>query len=185
MVEQAILPRFALSVRQPWAWAIIHGGKDIENRSWRSDNPGMRFRGPFCVHAAAGMTRDEYEDAADTMAFLGVACPPPSELLRGGIIGTAIINDIVTESKSGWFFGPKGLVVEAVSPIDFIGVGGQLGFFQWWQDGPRPPPVEPAKWMKNWGAELAAPARPIEMFGPPNPLSPLQRAMLAAKDRKP
>ncbi|WP_409188395.1 hypothetical protein [Bradyrhizobium sp. RDM4] len=27
------LPEFALSVRQPWAWAIIHGGKDVENRS--------------------------------------------------------------------------------------------------------------------------------------------------------
>lgn len=23
-----------LTVRQPWAWAIAHGGKDIENRSW-------------------------------------------------------------------------------------------------------------------------------------------------------
>lgn len=22
----------AISVRQPWAWLIIHGGKDIENR---------------------------------------------------------------------------------------------------------------------------------------------------------
>lgn len=28
-----ILPRKALSVRQPWAWAIIFGGKPIENRS--------------------------------------------------------------------------------------------------------------------------------------------------------
>lgn len=24
----------ALTVRQPWAWAIIHGGKNIENRDW-------------------------------------------------------------------------------------------------------------------------------------------------------
>jgi hypothetical protein len=23
-----------LTVRQPWAWAIIHGGKDAENRNW-------------------------------------------------------------------------------------------------------------------------------------------------------
>jgi hypothetical protein len=23
----------ALTVRQPWAWAIVHGGKDIENRT--------------------------------------------------------------------------------------------------------------------------------------------------------
>src|SRR5271166_5383927 len=26
-------PMLALSIRQPWAWAIIHAGKDVENRS--------------------------------------------------------------------------------------------------------------------------------------------------------
>jgi hypothetical protein len=26
----------AISVRQPYAWAIIHGGKDVENRSQRA-----------------------------------------------------------------------------------------------------------------------------------------------------
>ena len=26
----------ALSLRQPFAWAVIHGGKDVENRSWHS-----------------------------------------------------------------------------------------------------------------------------------------------------
>lgn len=41
----------ALSIRQPWAWLILHGGKDIENRSWNTN-----FRGRFLIHAAAGMT---------------------------------------------------------------------------------------------------------------------------------
>jgi hypothetical protein len=27
----------ALTVRQPWAWAIIYGGKDVENRRRRSE----------------------------------------------------------------------------------------------------------------------------------------------------
>lgn len=49
-----------LSIRQPWAWAILHAGKDIENRDWAT-----RFRGPFLVHAGKGCTRDEYEDAVD------------------------------------------------------------------------------------------------------------------------
>ena len=44
----------ALSIRQPWAWLIVHGRKDIENRSWRT-----KFRGRFLVHAAQGMTRRE------------------------------------------------------------------------------------------------------------------------------
>jgi hypothetical protein len=37
----------ALSIKQPWAWLIVNGHKDIENRDWRSDNPGLKYRGEF------------------------------------------------------------------------------------------------------------------------------------------
>jgi ASCH domain len=37
----------ALSVRQPWAWLIIAGHKDVENRSWTTT-----YRGPLLIHAA-------------------------------------------------------------------------------------------------------------------------------------
>ena len=36
-----------LTIRQPWAWAIVHGGKDVENRS-RSLGP---YRGLVAIHA--------------------------------------------------------------------------------------------------------------------------------------
>jgi hypothetical protein len=42
-----------LTVRQPWAWAIIHGGKDVENRS---RNIAGSYRGPVAIHAAIGAT---------------------------------------------------------------------------------------------------------------------------------
>lgn len=54
----------ALSIRQPWAWLIVHGGKDIENRSWHT-----KFRGRFLVHAAKGMTSNEF-----TQALLASLC---------------------------------------------------------------------------------------------------------------
>lgn len=38
----------ALTVRQPWAWAIARGHKPIENRSWTTS-----YRGPLAIHAAA------------------------------------------------------------------------------------------------------------------------------------
>ena len=38
-----------LTVRQPWAWAIIHGGKTIENRS---RNVAGKYRGPVAIHVA-------------------------------------------------------------------------------------------------------------------------------------
>ena len=37
-----------LTVRQPWAWAIIHGGKDVENRS---RSIAGSYRGPVAIHA--------------------------------------------------------------------------------------------------------------------------------------
>ena len=37
----------ALSVCQPWAWAIVHGIKKVENR-WRP----TRHRGPLVIHAS-------------------------------------------------------------------------------------------------------------------------------------
>lgn len=38
----------ALTVQQPWAWAIIHGGKDVENRT-----QAWTYRGPLAIHAGA------------------------------------------------------------------------------------------------------------------------------------
>ena len=38
----------AITVRQPWAWAIVHGGKDVENRS---RNIAGAYRGPVAIHA--------------------------------------------------------------------------------------------------------------------------------------
>lgn len=125
------LPKLALSVRQPWAWAIVHASKPVENRSWKKGNPGLKFRGDVCVHASKGMTRAEYEEAADFMASIGITVPPAADLLRGGIVGVTCIVDIVSELNSPWFFGPKGLLLADTKPVDFIPSVGALGFFAW------------------------------------------------------
>lgn len=134
----ADLPRLALSIRQPWAWAIVHAGKDIENRNWPT-----KYRGPICIHAAKGMTRGEYDDANDVIGrtvgrveqawldrWLGVTAAPML-LDRGGIIGVAEIVDCVDASSSPWFIGRYGFVLRNAHPVDFISVKGALGFFDW------------------------------------------------------
>lgn len=144
------LPHLALSVRQPWAYALANRWKPVENRSWRAANPGIKFRGDFAIHASSGMTRDEYEDCADLCRSLGFQCPPPADLDRGGIVGVGTIVDIVSEFDSPWFFGPKGLIVANARPVDFIPVGGRLGFFDWRELLPfakHGKPIEAAKWM--------------------------------------
>ena len=45
-----------LTVKQPWAWAIIHAGKDVENRS---RNIAGSYRGPVAIHAAKSQFDDD------------------------------------------------------------------------------------------------------------------------------
>lgn len=148
------IPRLALSVRQPWAWAIIHGGKDIENRDWRRPNPGLSFRGEVAIHASQGMTRAEYEDARDFMARIGVECPWPAHLQRGGIVGVVRIVDMVKDHESPWFMGRIGLVLAGPRPVTFTPSSGALGFFEW-KPASAPLVPEPARWMLRYGAQPA------------------------------
>lgn len=76
----------ALTIRAPWAWAIAQGWKRVENRSWAT-----RFRGRIAIHAAVSKESDA--DAAATFASLGLE--PPTEFVRGAIVGTVELVDIL------------------------------------------------------------------------------------------
>lgn len=141
------LPNLALSVRQPWAWAIIFGGKDVENRSWQAVNHGLTRRGRIALHASSGMTREEYVGAAAFMDEIGVKCPAAIALPRGGIVGSVEIVDVVKDSLSPWFFGPRGLVMANPEPCDFIPAKGALGFFNWRDRLTDDIPATP-RWMR-------------------------------------
>ena len=130
------LPKLALSIRQPWAWAIMNAGKDVENRSWAT-----KRRGPICIHAASTLTSDEIEDFNITLRGISQLCPEylparceyplQDQLYRRRIIGTAEIVDCVEASESPWFFGRYGFVLRNVQAVAFIPVKGTLGFFDW------------------------------------------------------
>ena len=124
------LPPKALSIRQPWAWAIINAGKDIENRDWPT-----KFRGPVCIHAAKAVPPVRYLlDCHEATKITGRDNMPPKlgeDFHRGGIIGVAEIVECVETSESPWFFGRYGFVLRNARPVDFIPVKGALGFFDW------------------------------------------------------
>jgi hypothetical protein len=68
-------------IRQPWAWLIVHGFKDIENRSWAT-----RYRGMLLIQASAGRpTKRSLEEARVFARKRGVELPEDFE--RGGIVG--------------------------------------------------------------------------------------------------
>lgn len=149
-----MLPNRALSIRQPWAWAILHAGKDVENRSWdmKNTNRLWEHRGRIAVHASQGMARDEYIHAKKFMRQLGIECPHPLDdaLQRGGIVGSVEIVDAVKKSDSPWFFGTLGLVLRDARPCEFTPVNGLLGFFDWRERRRGHEPVPVFKWMQEW-----------------------------------
>jgi len=115
----------ALSIKQPWAWAIIDGHKSIENRDWKNK---PRYRGPLLIHASksydktgASWINDQFPELRIPNLYVGEG--------MGGIVGIAYFTDIVRYSESPWFFGPLGLVLEQAKPLPFFPCKGQLGFF--------------------------------------------------------
>lgn len=112
----------ALSIRQPWAWLIVMGHKDIENRTWPTS-----FRGEFLIHAGKAFDHAGYQWV---MSEMGVALPEPARFERGGIVGSAEITDCVTQHDSRWFSGPFGFVIINGRARRFRPLSGKLGFFE-------------------------------------------------------
>jgi hypothetical protein len=125
----------ALSLTQPWAWLVVYGGKDIENRV-----PGFShksFRGEFLIHAAKGMTeRDWYGAFAFTRALdakLALRIPQARDLHRGCIIGIGEITNMLPPGDSGkpWHMRDQyGFVLRNVRPLAPIPCKGSLGFWK-------------------------------------------------------
>ena len=79
-----------MTVRQPWADAIIDGTKDVENRTWT-----ISYRGPIWVHASK---KRDTSDVAKRM------CGDRTGLVTGHIIGSVELVDIVRGHDSPWAF---------------------------------------------------------------------------------
>lgn len=114
-----------LCVRQPWAWAIIHGGKDIENRCWET-----RYRGPLLIASSQGWHRSTYEYYLENFSRGKDKCPSREELVVGAILGKVDLVDCVDAHRSKWFEGDYGFVLRHPKPLSRpIPIKGRLGLF--------------------------------------------------------
>lgn len=122
----------AITIKQPWASLIVHGIKDIENRSWRTD-----FRGRVLIHSSA---------KGDIAKF---GCLQPNQRLKvlntpmgrigfnylpfGSIIGSVEIVDCVQNHPSIW--ADKGVYNWVLAnPVLFkkpIPAKGRLSFWEY------------------------------------------------------
>lgn len=98
----------ALSIRPPWAHAIAHLGKRIENRTWST-----RYRGPLLIHASSTFVRSEFDELADILGYR----VEPHECASGAIIAIAnLLNCVPIErvKHDPWAIGPIAWILDDV-----------------------------------------------------------------------
>jgi hypothetical protein len=116
----------ALTLRQPWAWMVVHGGKRIENRRWQPWEKlggGKRrpWRGEFLIHAGLTCTEEEYRHALD-FAF--------------GVPGR------------DWAIGGSELGERYIPALDELPVGAYVGRAR--LTGVLPKPTQELGWEHDW-----------------------------------
>ena len=137
-----------LSIRQPWAWAIVRGWKTVENRNWRTDH-----RGPLAIHAPLAEDDEDLPrvlDLVDRTNYLrGHARVYPSVLQQlyrdtrgplGHVVGVVHLSGVVTghdpdhkgRAWAGnlWFRGPWGFTLHNARPVRPVPLRGRLGLFE-------------------------------------------------------
>lgn len=111
-----------LSVRQPWAWAIIYGGKNIENRNWQTS-----YRGPLAIHAGKGFDFTMEEMRIGLRGDYGEPITTMLKQFRGNDIRGAIIGVVdLVDCQPSW---------ACDSPWK---AGDDPDYFCWRLENPRP-----------------------------------------------
>lgn len=126
-------PLYALTIWQPWAWAIARAGKDVENRTWAP--PRSAIGRPIAIHAGKRFDDDATDtiwlmlddDLQDQMPVCAEDCT------RGAIIAVATLADVKALGEgsarfSEWYGGPVGWllsdVIELPMPVFCRGAQG-------------------------------------------------------------
>lgn len=126
----------ALSVRMPWAVAIMFGSKRIENRRWASRQlqPGERI----AIHVSST------EASAEAFATVAERHPELRNIFEdptymGHVIGTVRVMGTIKHSDDEWFTGPVGWLLSEPEPCQPVFARGALGLWTFDERLLRPP----------------------------------------------
>lgn len=86
----------ALTLKQPWAWAVAHVGKDVENRTWKPPQSIIGQR--IAIHAGRGFDRESLSNRAIKNCVL------PATFEHGAIV--AITTVLTFQHETGFPHGP-------------------------------------------------------------------------------
>lgn len=124
-----------LSIKQPWADAILFLGKPVENRSWQTTH-----RGPIAIHASAGW--DDFGEAWIKMkirpttpgidAFLARARGRMGRIVGTvGVVDCVKVEDYLAQRECVWASGPWCWVLKGPEAWrTTVPMKGRLGIFE-------------------------------------------------------
>jgi hypothetical protein len=139
----------ALTLWQPWAHAIVHLGKRIENRRWP---PPKYLKGQaFAIHAGKGFD----EDSTEELKRFGMLARHVGRdyFDRGAVVAVARLKGSETDiekidgTQRFWFAGPVGWILTDVRPVRPVVCRGAQGLWN------LPPEIE-REVVRETGARL-------------------------------
>lgn len=125
----------AITIKNPWAYLICSGFKNIENRNWNT-----HYRGKILIHAGKSWANTDIKKLLTAPQLNSI----PASLLdkinnssglinEGAIIGEAEILRVVETSNSLWADPESRYYWELIKPVLYknpiTGVKGQLGIW--------------------------------------------------------
>lgn len=123
----------ALSIKQPWLYAIMELGKCVENRDWAP--PDYIIGKRIALHASKGIDKDGAQAIAriasvDVPGDLPLGCFLATAKVVGCITDTEILTITVDSDIDRWYGGPYGWLLDDIRKLEKpIPCPGQLGLW--------------------------------------------------------
>ena len=115
---------YGLTLRQPFAWAIAHSTKRIENRDWACWPAVIGQH--VAIHVSVAETKTYYAWAKNVIfQRTGITVPLQSHHVRSAIVAVAKVTKCVEQDtldaleycKDPWWLGPYGWVLDDVHTL--------------------------------------------------------------------
>ena len=120
----------ALTISQPWAWAIASGYSCLANCDWVPQETMIGQR--IAIHASKRIDLGAFEFLEGEQGFFIM----PDRLIRGSVIALATLAGVATKFKNPafflcnpWFRGPVAWILYNVQKIEPVRVRGHCGLW--------------------------------------------------------